>query len=87
MAVSTLNRTAKSFAFGIVGAEYVLRLLPIGTHEWKKFVRPSELIEQLNNHGLRPVELCGMGFNIIKQKWDLKPKDLSVNYIGFFIKD
>lgn len=85
--ISTLNRTAKSYIFGIIAAEYILRLLPRGTHEWEKFVRPSELIEPLGAHGLRPIEMCGMGFDVIRQSFSLRPRDLSVNYIGLFIKD
>ena len=66
MFVATLNKTLKSYIFAIVGAEYVLRWLPIGTHEWEKFVKPEELSKILNKHNLSTKKFDGMNFNIIK---------------------
>ncbi len=85
MFVATLNKTLKSYLFAIVGAEYILRWLPIGTHEWEKFVKPKDLIEILKKHNLKLEALDGMKFNLLKDKWHLS-SDKSVNYIGKFIK-
>ncbi len=79
--LSTLNRTAKSYALAIIGAEYILRWLPIGTHTWKKFLRPSELCRTLENNGVEICELTGMAMHPISQKWRLDARDLSVNYL------
>lgn len=79
--ISTLNRTAKSYALAIVGAEYVLRWLPIGTHNWKKFLRPSELCNRLEQSDMEIVELMGMSYNPFSNGWRLEPKDLEVNYL------
>jgi 2-polyprenyl-6-hydroxyphenyl methylase/3-demethylubiquinone-9 3-methyltransferase len=79
--VSTLNRTAKSFAMAIVGAEYVLRWLPQGTHHWDKFIRPSELAESAQRAGLASPEFMGMVYQPFTQKWQLAPKALDVNYM------
>ena len=70
----------------IVGAEYVLRWLPIGTHEWEKFVKPEDLKKILMKYDLSLNKLEGMNFNIIKDEWNIS-KDLSINYIGKFIKN
>ena len=86
MFVATLNKTLKSYLFAIVGAEYVLRWLPIGTHDWEKFVRPKDLIKILKKHDLKLDSLDGFKFNLIKDKWFLS-SDKSVNYITKFIKD
>ena len=85
MFVATINKTLKSYLFAIVGAEYILRWLPIGTHEWEKFVKPKDLIEILKKHNLKLEALDGMKFNLLKDKWHLS-SDKSVNYIGKFIK-
>ena len=77
---STLNRTAKSFAMGIVAAEYILRWVPQGTHSWKKFVKPSELSRLLRKHGATPHDICGLAFNPIKNDFHMVPKDTDVNY-------
>jgi len=79
--LSTLNRTPKSYALAIIGAEYILRWLPIGTHTWKKFLRPSELVNLLENNNLDIREIMGMIFNPITKKWKLDARDLAVNYI------
>ena len=86
MFVATINKTLKSYVFAIVGAEYVLRWLPIGTHEWEKFVKPEDLKKILMKYDLSLNKLEGMNFNIIKDEWSIS-KDLSVNYIGKFIKN
>lgn len=83
---STLNRTAKSFAMAIVGAEFVMRWLPKGTHEWQKFITPDELYGLLENAGLSPVDRKGFVFNPISWTWSLSPRDLSVNYVTASIK-
>ncbi len=86
MFVATLNKTLKSYIFAIVGAEYILRWLPIGTHEWEKFIKPEELISILKKNDLRLDKVDGMNFNLIKNKWSVS-NDKSVNYIAKFIKN
>jgi len=86
MFVATINKTLKSYVFAIVGAEYVLRWLPIGTHEWEKFVKPEDLKKILMKYNLSLNKLDGMNFNIIKDEWNIS-NDLSINYIGKFIKN
>jgi 2-polyprenyl-6-hydroxyphenyl methylase/3-demethylubiquinone-9 3-methyltransferase len=86
MFVATINKTLKSYIFAIVGAEYVLRWLPIGTHEWEKFVKPEDLKKILTKYDLSLNKLEGMNFNIIKDEWSIS-RDLSVNYIAKFIKN
>ena len=86
MFVATLNKTLKSYIFAIVGAEYILRWLPIGTHEWEKFIKPDDLENILKKHGLKLESLDGMKFNLIKDEWSLS-LDKSINYIGKFIKN
>ena len=86
MFVATINKTLKSYIFAIVGAEYILRWLPIGTHEWEKFVKPEDLKKILMKYDLSLNKLEGMNFNIIKDEWSIS-RDLSVNYIGKFIKN
>ena len=85
MFVATINKTFKSYVFAIVGAEYILRWLPIGTHEWEKFVKPEDLKKILVKNSLILNKLDGMNFDIIKDEWKIS-KDLSVNYIAKFIK-
>jgi len=80
MFVATLNKTLKSYVFAIIGAEYVLRWLPIGTHDWEKFVRPDDLKKILSRNNLKLDKLDGMNFNIIKDEWRVSP-DTSINYI------
>ena len=86
MFVATLNKTLKSYIFAIVGAEYILRWLPIGTHEWEKFLKPEELISILKKNDLKLDKINGMNFNLIKNKWSVS-NDKSVNYIAKFIKN
>ena len=85
MFVATLNKTLKSYLFAIIGAEYILRWLPIGTHSWDKFVVPKDLISILKKCGLELDALDGMKFNLIKDEWTIS-SDKSVNYIAKFIK-
>ena len=86
MFIATINKTLKSYMFAIVGAEYILGWLPIGTHEWEKFVKPEELKNILKKNNLVLSNLDGMHFNIVKKQWKIS-KDLSVNYIAKFIKN
>ena len=86
MFVATLNKTLKSYAFAIIGAEYILRWLPIGTHEWEKFIKPDELTNILKKNNLYLNQLDGMKFNIITDNWNLS-NDKSINYIAKFIKN
>ena len=86
MFVATLNKTLKSYVFAIIGAEYVLKWLPIGTHDWEKFVKPEDLNEILNKNNLKLDKLNGMHFNMIKDEWSISG-DTSVNYIAKYIKD
>ena len=81
---STLNRNPKSFLFAIVGAEYVLRLLPRGTHDYAKFIRPSEMDVAARRAGLQVHSLMGMTYNPFTQTYRLQPGDLSVNYLAAF---
>lgn len=85
LVLSTLNRTAKAFAFGIVGAEYVLRWLPRGTHQWRKFLRPSELSRFLRQGGGHVEEISGVSYDVLTDSWRLG-RDLSVNYMVFATK-
>lgn len=79
--LSTLNRNPKSFALGIVAAEYILGWVPKGTHNWKKFVKPSELSKMVRQHGGKPNDICGLAYNPFKDEFLLAPKDLDMNYL------
>ncbi len=81
MVCSTLNRTARSFALAIVGAEHVMRWLPRGTHTWSKFITPDELFALLAGAGLEPVDRKGFVFNPLAWTWHISDRDLSVNYV------
>jgi 2-polyprenyl-6-hydroxyphenyl methylase/3-demethylubiquinone-9 3-methyltransferase len=81
MVLSTLNRTAKSFALAIVGAEYVLGWLPRGTHDWRRFIRPSELKASVRRAGARLTELVGFSYRPLADRWQLT-RDLGVNYFA-----
>jgi 2-polyprenyl-6-hydroxyphenyl methylase/3-demethylubiquinone-9 3-methyltransferase len=83
---ATLNRTAKSFLFAIVGAEYILNWLPKGTHDWSKFLKPDEIISNALKYKLDPYETVGFKFNIILRDWQ-KSKDTDVNYAVSFKKN
>jgi 2-polyprenyl-6-hydroxyphenyl methylase / 3-demethylubiquinone-9 3-methyltransferase len=82
--LSTLNRTAKSFALAIVGAEYLLRWLPRGTHDWRRFLKPSEVAGSIRPHGLALAEAVGVAYSPLSDKWRLSAEDLDVNYMMRF---
>jgi 2-polyprenyl-6-hydroxyphenyl methylase/3-demethylubiquinone-9 3-methyltransferase len=81
MICSTINRSLKSYLMAIVGAEYILKWLPKGTHDWNKFITPNELYAMLEVAGLKPVDKKGFLFNPITWTWSISEKDLSVNYV------
>jgi len=81
MICSTLNRNAKSFGMAIIGAEWVMRWLPKGTHDWAKFITPDELYALINRAGMTPVDRKGMVFNPVSWSWSLSARDLSCNYV------
>lgn len=83
---STINRNPKSFAMAIVGAEYVMRWLPKGTHEWNKFITPDELSDLMEQAGLNPVDRKGFKFNFLQFTWSISASDLSVNYVTASLK-
>jgi 2-polyprenyl-6-hydroxyphenyl methylase/3-demethylubiquinone-9 3-methyltransferase len=83
---STINRNPKAFAFAIVGAEYVLNLLPKGTHEYSKFIRPSELGQWIRQAGLQLTDMTGLTYNPITRHYRLNPRDISVNYMVRAVK-
>ena len=82
MILSTINRTVKSYALAIVGAEYILRWLPVGTHQWERFVTPDELARASSAAGLKPGAFSGMVYNPLTDTWSLKADDTSVNYLA-----
>jgi len=86
MICSTLNRNPKSFAMAIVGAEWVMRWLPKGTHDWRKFITPDELADLIRKAGLDPVDAKGMVFNPLGWSWSLSARDLSCNYVTASVK-
>ena len=85
MFVATLNKTLKSFFFAIIGAEYVLRWLPIGTHDWDMFIEPKKLINICKNNNLVLQDLFGVKYNMINNDWEVS-KDTSINYLAKFEK-
>ncbi|MFT6072740.1 MAG: 2-polyprenyl-6-hydroxyphenyl methylase/3-demethylubiquinone-9 3-methyltransferase [Dasania sp.] len=85
MVIATLNRTVKSYIFAIVGAEYILRWLPIGTHEWEKFLKPSEINNLCGNQAKR-IDIKGANFNILNKTWSQSP-DTDVNYMAVYEKN
>ena len=86
MFIATLNKTLKSYVFAIVGAEYILQWLPIGTHDWDKFIKPEDLIKISKANNLKLEKLDGMKFNLLTEQWSLS-SDNSVNYITKFKKN
>lgn len=86
MFLATLNRTPKAYLLAIVGAEYVLRWLPRGTHAWRRFVRPSEMAASLRRAGMTMTELTGVAYDPLKDGWKLAPHDLDVNYMAVAVK-
>ncbi len=85
MAMATLNRTPKAFLFAVVGAEYVLGWLPRGTHDWRRFLRPSELVRRLRANGMTVAEIAGVTYNPLNDRWRRSP-DLDVNYMLFAVR-
>ena len=86
MVCSTLNRNPKSFVMAIIGAEWVMRWLPKGTHDWAKFITPNELYDFLRRAGLDPIDRKGMVFNPLGWSWSLSSRDLSCNYVTTSLK-
>ena len=86
MFIATLNKTLKSYIFAIIGAEYILKWLPIGTHDWEKFLKPNDLISISKKNNLIFKKLDGMKFNILDNSWKVSD-DTSINYITKFIKN
>ena len=86
MFVATINKNLKSYVFAILGAEYILRWLPIGTHDWDKFLAPQDLEIIANNNNFVTDEVVGMKFNLLSKKW-YKSNDASVNYISTFLRN
>jgi len=85
MFVATINKSLKSYAFAIIGAEYILRWLPIGTHDWNKFVKPNELVNFSDKNKLKLISIDGVKFNPLSNEWKIS-EDKSVNYISCFEK-
>ena len=86
MICSTINRNPKSYLMAIIGAEYVMRWLPKGTHEWQKFITPDELYDLIRQAGLDPVDRKGFVFNKLLWSWSISDRDLSVNYVTASVK-
>ena len=86
MFIATLNKTLKSYVFAIIGAEYILKWLPIGTHDWNKFLKPEDLINICKNNSLNLNNLIGVKFDILKNEW-IVSEDSSVNYLAEFSKN
>lgn len=84
--MATLNRTAKAYLMAIIGAEYIMKWLPRGTHSWAKFIRPSELVTAARQSRLAATTLMGMVYNPLQASWRLSPKDLDVNYLMVAVK-
>ena len=85
MFIATLNKTLKSYVFAIIGAEYILKWLPIGTHDWNKFLKPEDLIDICKNNSLDLNNLIGVKFDILKNEWIIS-NDKSINYLAQFSK-
>ena len=85
MFIATINKTLKSYLFAIIGAEYVLNWLPVGTHDWFKFVEPEKLQNLCKNNNLELSQINGMNYNVFNDKWDLT-NNTKVNYISIFKK-
>lgn len=86
LVASTIDRTVKSWLFAIVGAEYLFRVLPVGTHQWRRFVRPAEMDAAMTAAGLRRVDRCGVRYLPVLHRADWV-RDTSVNYIAAFVRD
>jgi 2-polyprenyl-6-hydroxyphenyl methylase / 3-demethylubiquinone-9 3-methyltransferase len=86
LVITTMNRTLKSLLMAKIGAEYVLRWLPIGTHDWNAFLRPSEISLPLQAYGFTQMDLSGMVYHPLSRAWSLSKSDVSVNYLLCFVK-
>ena len=86
MFIATLNKTLKSYVFAIIGAEYILKWLPIGTHDWNKFLKPDDLINICKKNSLTLNDLIGVKYNVLKDEW-IVSEDSSVNYLAQFSKN
>lgn len=86
LVLSTLNRTAFSYVVGILGAEYLTRKVPVGTHNWQKFVEPSELVALMESQGLKTISLKGLSYSLYKREWFLGGR-LHMNYLAGFYKN
>ena len=86
MFIATLNKTLKSYMFAIVGAEYILKWVPIGTHDWNKFIKPDELVKITKINNLKLEKLDGINFDLLTSEWNLSSNN-SVNYIAKFKKN
>ena len=84
--LSTLNRNPKSWLFAIAGAEYILKMLPRGTHDFSKFIRPAEMARMARQAGLELQAFMGLVYNPITQQYSLTPSDVAVNYMASFRK-
>jgi 2-polyprenyl-6-hydroxyphenyl methylase/3-demethylubiquinone-9 3-methyltransferase len=84
---STLNRNPKSYLFAIIGAEYLLRLLPKGTHDFARFIRPSELDQWIRQASIRTEQITGLVYNPLTGQYRLNPRDVDVNYMVCCSKD
>lgn len=85
--IATLNRTAKSLLLAKFAVEYVLRWVPAGTHDWKKFLKPSEINFFADQSGVNLSEIMGFSYNVLKDTWSMNAKDLSINYMMVFDKE
>jgi 2-polyprenyl-6-hydroxyphenyl methylase/3-demethylubiquinone-9 3-methyltransferase len=85
MFVSTINKTLKSLVQAKISAEYILRWLPINTHQWNKFLKPSQLMRILDQNHMQLIDIVGMSYNLLKKDWYISNK-LDVNYIACFKK-
>ena len=83
MFIATINKTFKSYLFAIIGAEYILSWLPVGTHDWFKFVEPEKLQKICESNNLKLTDINGLSYNILLDKWNIN-KNTDVNYIGRF---
>lgn len=87
LVLSTINRTLKALALAKMAAEYVLRWVPAGTHDWRKFVKPSEMAAALRPHGVEITALAGLVYSPLRDEWSLHASDLDMNYLAFAVKD
>lgn len=87
LVLTTINRTAKAYLLAILGAEYIVRMVPKGTHEWSKFLQPQEVARMGRAAGLRVEDVCGMIYNPFNNTWKLEKDDIDVNYAIHLVQD